>query len=214
MINVRSLVVASLIAFAGAGCSYEQICALFHNDEKPAARTATAALTIDGMTCESCAEKLTAAFREAEGVTDARVSFTDKRATVTYDADKSNVAVLTSVVEKTGYRVAGGGETTVAASEGVDAEPGFAMCAMACGTKREYAEKDVVTQPGAKVGDLVRCPVSNAVFDVKEDSPFIEQDGKRFFTCCAGCFAQFQRDPARFFAKVERQNAEHSRRLQ
>ena len=80
---------------------------------------------------------------------------------------------------------------------------------MACGTKREFEEKDIATQPGAKVGDLVRCPVSNAAFDVKADSPFIEKDGKRIYTCCGGCFAQFQSEPARFLAKVERQNAEH-----
>lgn len=214
MINVRSLLVASLAAVAASGCSYEQICALFHDDDKLAAKTATAELTIDGMTCDSCAAKLTAAFRKSDGVTDVRVSFPDKRATITYDAAKSSVTALTSVVEQAGYRVAGGAATASANPEEVDAEPGFGMCAMACGTKREFAEKDVVTQPGAKVGDLVRCPVSNAVFDVKDDSPFVEKEGKRIHTCCGGCFAQFQKEPTRFFAKVERQNAEHVRRTQ
>jgi YHS domain-containing protein len=60
-----------------------------------------------------------------------------------------------------------------------------------------------VIKPGeAKVGDTTTCPVSGETFIVAADSPKAEHDGKTYFFCCADCAGDFQKDPAKFTAKL------------
>lgn len=82
------------------------------------------------------------------------------------------------------------------ASTGPD--PDFAGCQSACGTSEAFDEADVVAQPGAEVGDLVRCPVSGAVFRVSEERPLVEHEGRSYYVCCAGCAGRFAGEPTRF----------------
>ena len=64
-------------------------------------------------------------------------------------------------------------------------------------TAAEYGDAEIVAQPGAKVGDLTRCPISSSVFQVSEDSPSTVQKGESYSTCCAGCIAQLEQSFAR-----------------
>ena len=66
----------------------------------------------------------------------------------------------------------------------------------------EYDPADVVAQPGANVGDITTCPVSDQVFTVTEDAPFIEHNGQNVYLCCARCVRRFQRDPEGFLAGI------------
>lgn len=65
----------------------------------------TASFEIEGMTCEiGCANLIEGKLNKLDGVTEAKVDFETKTATVTYDADKLNQEKLTKTVES----VAGG----------------------------------------------------------------------------------------------------------
>jgi len=85
---------------------------------------------------------------------------------------------------------------TTATSTGPD--PDFAGCQAACGTSEAFDEADIVAQPGAEVGDLVRCPVSGAVFRASEERPLVEHERRSYYVCCAGCAGRFAEEPARF----------------
>lgn len=80
----------------------------------------------------------------------------------------------------------------------VGPDPDFAGCQQACGTHEPYDEADLVDQPGARVGDLARCPVSDAVFRIRSDQPTVEHDGVHFYVCCDSCAERFREEPARF----------------
>ena len=63
----------------------------------------TANMSIEGMTCEvGCAKLIEGKLIGATGVTEAKVDFETKVATITFDKTQQNIASLTKVVEKTG----------------------------------------------------------------------------------------------------------------
>ncbi|NOY45517.1 MAG: heavy-metal-associated domain-containing protein [Deltaproteobacteria bacterium] len=70
------------------------------------AENRTAVLRIEGMTCPSCTFAVKAALKKVEGVRDARVSFREKRAVVTYDPERTSEEALVKAVESTGFRAA------------------------------------------------------------------------------------------------------------
>jgi Cu+-exporting ATPase len=57
------------------------------------------------MSCASCVASLEAALARVPGVEQARVNLATERATVTYDADVTNVPALAQAIEETGYQV-------------------------------------------------------------------------------------------------------------
>jgi YHS domain-containing protein len=60
-----------------------------------------------------------------------------------------------------------------------------------------------VKKPGeATVGDTTTCPVSGEAFTIAADSPKVEHAGKTYYFCCDDCVADFQKDPAKFLAKL------------
>ena len=67
----------------------------------------------------------------------------------------------------------------------------------------DYDPADLVTQPGASVGDPTTCLVSGEVFEVTDDSPFIEHEGETVYFCCASCIRRFQRDPDTYLAGTQ-----------
>ena len=80
----------------------------------------------------------------------------------------------------------------------------FAMssvCQASCGVSN-YEESDIVDITEAEVGDITMCPVSGAIYEVKESSPTLEHDGETFHSCCQGCAKKFKEDPARFYKNV------------
>jgi len=70
---------------------------------------------IDGMTCEACVNKLTAAIEELPGVATAKVSLADRQAVVTGDTAELSKEAVIAAVEKAGYkaRLAGAGREGV-----------------------------------------------------------------------------------------------------
>jgi YHS domain-containing protein len=69
-------------------------------------------------------------------------------------------------------------------------DPAFTSCQGTC-SAHQVANDKAVPQPGAKVGDLTYCPVSGAVFEVKETSGKTDVDGKTYYFCCDNCAKQF-----------------------
>ena len=76
-------------------------------------------------------------------------------------------------------------------------DEGLRMCQMACGVT-QYDEADVVAFTDAKIGDITQCPVSGAIYKVKENSPVLTYEGHEFFACCEGCAEKFKENPSRF----------------
>lgn len=74
------------------------------------------------------------------------------------------------------------------------------VCERSCAAKVDVDESCLVAQPGAKAGDLARCPVSGVVFLVHEDQSGLTIDGKTYVTCCETCVAKLRKDPGRFLS--------------
>jgi copper chaperone CopZ len=75
------------------------------NTKTIAANPKTTSFEIEGMTCAlGCASLIEGKLNKLDGITEAKVDFETKTATVTYDADKLNQEKITETVEA----VAGG----------------------------------------------------------------------------------------------------------
>ncbi len=57
------------------------------------------------MTCDGCVNSVTKALKGVAGVQEANVDLAGAKATVTFDASKTNVAALKEAVEEAGYDV-------------------------------------------------------------------------------------------------------------
>ena len=70
------------------------------NSKAIVTNTKTASFEIEGMTCAvGCANLIEGKLNKLDGVTEAKVDFETKTATVTYDADKLDQEKLTKTVE-------------------------------------------------------------------------------------------------------------------
>ena len=74
-----------------------------HRATSSEATTARVDLPLLGMHCASCASRIEKALNKAEGVESCSVNYATTRATVNYDADKTNPTALREVVQKSGY---------------------------------------------------------------------------------------------------------------
>lgn len=61
-------------------------------------------LTVEGMHCGSCADKVHAALMGVPGVTGAQVELTDGKANIAYDPAKTSPEKLAEVVTKAGFK--------------------------------------------------------------------------------------------------------------
>jgi len=78
-------------------------------------------------------------------------------------------------------------------------DPAFNGCSEGvCG--RRGRSPQAVAQPGAKLGQYVYCPVSGAVFQVKESSRTAGLDGKPLYLCCEACARYFAENRDRVLA--------------
>ena len=68
-----------------------------------AATPKTAVLDVQNMTCSMCPITVKKALQKVPGVTDARIDFDNKTATVTFDADKLDSAALVKATTDAGY---------------------------------------------------------------------------------------------------------------
>jgi len=67
--------------------------------------TATAELSLLGMTCANCANTIERSLKKVDGVIDASVNFASERATVSYAPGAANQEILIAAVRKAGYDV-------------------------------------------------------------------------------------------------------------
>ncbi len=74
----------SLVAILSAATLFTAFAVAAAGSTKPDVTT----LHIEGMTCGSCATAVRHVIKKIEGVKDAKVSYQDKKAVVTYDASK------------------------------------------------------------------------------------------------------------------------------
>ena len=68
-----------------------------------AAPPQTAVLDVQNMTCGLCPVTVKKSLEKVPGVSQARVDFDKKTATVTFDADKASVAALTKATTDAGF---------------------------------------------------------------------------------------------------------------
>lgn len=77
----------------------------------PEARAETSAtrviLQVEGMTCEKCAQKVTDALLQLNGVSEARVNLDRKQADVAYASDLVSTSDMREAIEQLGFRVTG-----------------------------------------------------------------------------------------------------------
>lgn len=67
--------------------------------------TATAELSLLGMTCANCANTIERSLKKVDGVIEASVNFASERATVSYAPGATNKEILVAAVRKAGYDV-------------------------------------------------------------------------------------------------------------
>jgi copper chaperone CopZ len=71
--------------------------------EEAEVQTETVELKVTGMHCGRCSARLSKAFTNLEGVTENDVSFSEKKAVVTYNPEKVTPEELLETVTKTGF---------------------------------------------------------------------------------------------------------------
>src|SRR3989442_13099216 len=76
------------------------------SQRQPVTDNSRAVLTLEGMTCASCATRIEKGLKKVPGVKDASVNFASEQATVTYDAAQTNLEQMVQKVEAIGYRAA------------------------------------------------------------------------------------------------------------
>ena len=68
-----------------------------------AATSQTAVLDVQNMTCELCPITVKKSLEKVPGVSQARIDFTNKTATVAFDPDKTNTTSLVKATTDAGY---------------------------------------------------------------------------------------------------------------
>lgn len=68
-----------------------------------AASPQTAVLDVQNMTCELCPVAVKKSLERVSGVSQARIDFAKKTATVTFDADRTDAAALVKATTDAGY---------------------------------------------------------------------------------------------------------------
>ena len=189
--------------------SYFAGLALLFSSNAGAADAAKTTLTIKGMTCGGCVAAVKLQLRKTNGVTAYDVSLEKGEAEVTYDPAKTEPKKIAESVSTTGFAasIKGADESPRGSSTVTTPEPtvkngrldpwepvdiAFKGCSEGvCGMRGRNAQ--AVTQPGAQPGQYVYCPVSGAVFQIKDSSQRADVKGKTGYLCCEGC--------ARYFAQ-------------
>ena len=72
------------------------------------------------------------------------------------------------------------------------------MCRYSCAAKVQHSAKDVLAQPGAKLGKLTQCPVSGVVFAVDASRPHVRIAKADYVTCCGQCAKKLKANPGRY----------------
>lgn len=155
------------------------------------ADTATATLSVTGISCEGCVSALERQLKRTGGVSAYVVSEARGKAQVSYDPDVTDAGQIAESLLKAGFKV------VLAPWEPVDAS--FNGCSNgSCGTRIPNAP--VSPQPGAALGQQVYCPVSGVVLRIKDSTPKVDVNGKPMYVCCEGCARHFKANHERVLA--------------
>jgi len=65
-----------------------------------------------------------------------------------------------------------------------------------------YSAKDAVAQPGAKTGDITKCPVNDEVFKVASSSARVKVAKSTYVVCCKECAVALKKDPKKYLNKA------------
>ena len=74
----------------------------------------------------------------------------------------------------------------------------MAGCRFACATRAKCDAKSVISQPGARGGQLTQCPVSGVLFSVDVKRPHVRVGADDYVTCCDTCAEKLRKNPRRF----------------
>lgn len=158
---------------------------------------------ISGMSCTSCAAKIETHLKKFPQVVDVNVDVQQGAATITVKegqilSDKQ----IEKAIRNAGYNV-NRDQPQLKSKAHEESQQPFdpAMsiaCEKTCASKQAYDVSKIKKQTLAKIGDLVRCPVSGVVFEVRADSESTHYQGKNYYTCCASCAKKFSLDPEKF----------------
>lgn len=105
---MRSLILASILFFStdSFACPMADAAAFQEAAAKVAAFEGTkATFVLDGMTCGSCSEAVTKTLNEFEGVLVSAVDYQSGKVEIAFDAKKTNVTKLESLLATTGYKI-------------------------------------------------------------------------------------------------------------
>ena len=76
-----------------------------------------------------------------------------------------------------------------------------AIAALAAAFAAGCKEKPATTQPATEIAQKV-CPVTG---DKIDPNIHVDYNGRRVYFCCQMCVATFEKDPAKYLAKVDEQ---------
>lgn len=61
-------------------------------------------ITVTGMHCSGCSERVSKVLNELQGVRSADVSLEDEQATIQFDQDQTGIDKMMAAIEKAGYQ--------------------------------------------------------------------------------------------------------------
>lgn len=94
------------IANASLACPMADAAAFSEAAEKVAQADASkATFVVEGLTCNSCSEKVSTALKAIEGVVLSAVDYQSGRIDIAYDAKKTDLGSLESAIVSTGYKI-------------------------------------------------------------------------------------------------------------
>lgn len=107
MKNLKNIAFATILTLSTIGCKKEATAEVKEvattKTEIAAENLETAIFYIEGMTCEiGCANTIENKLANANGVSETKVDFESKMATITFDKTQQSIESLTKIVEKIG----------------------------------------------------------------------------------------------------------------
>ena len=77
---------------------------------------------------------------------------------------------------------------------------GVVVLMTGCGNGEPSATAPSQTEQGGEVITQTTCPVLDNPID---KSIFVEHEGRKVYFCCQACVGTFQKDPAKYMAKLD-----------
>ena len=60
----------------------------------------------------------------------------------------------------------------------------------------------------AKFGNKILCPVNGELFNIKDDTKRVEDNGKSYYFCCLDCAESFKKEPKKYIKAVLKKKKE------